>query len=412
MPRLVQLRGGVLYCDTDGAVRPAQPADGAVRPAHADGAVRPMQPAPVAQCDAGAPRRVLVVGCGVAGCAAAAALRDCLGARLELRMVDAAAEAGGSLRSARGANVGAIAVSFDGADAAAAGALLRVAALCDLRHVDDGLRSYGALSRTDERPQGWNASTGQWEHFEALPTNRALVDRLLARAAPESLEFGRRVDRVDRAPNGWTVDAMFFDGLVLAVPPGEATRLVGHLLEATRFSALAREAAAAVVSRRARVIQLRPDLAAKLGACFGGPGAARSSGGKCSRITNTGEREVELERGILISRRNADDVVFVVHAASRACDDVDAGLARRLGVGRDALRAAMTQGEAVDLEQRRQPGAFVDDHAGADGAAAFFDDPPLALCSDWVARGGTVDRALVSAFDGAARLAAALLRTP
>ena len=34
-----------------------------------------------------------------------------------------------------------------------------------LIHTDDGLLSAGRLSRTDERPQGWNRVTGQWEHY-------------------------------------------------------------------------------------------------------------------------------------------------------------------------------------------------------------------------------------------------------
>ena len=33
------------------------------------------------------------------------------------------------------------------------------------RHTDDGLLSAGLLSRTRERPQGWNRGTGQWEHY-------------------------------------------------------------------------------------------------------------------------------------------------------------------------------------------------------------------------------------------------------
>ena len=127
--------------------------------------------------------RVLVVGCGVSGLAVCAALRTLCGDTVEVVACDAALALGsaGSLRSHRlelaGAgldcalevDVGALALSFDASLAAQAAALRTVASALPstLRHADDGLLSYGALSRTLERPQGWNAATGRWEHFVA-----------------------------------------------------------------------------------------------------------------------------------------------------------------------------------------------------------------------------------------------------
>lgn len=43
--------------------------------------------------------------------------------------------------------------------------------ISSFKKIDDGLLSSNRLSRTKERPQGWNRGTGQWEHYRYTPEN-------------------------------------------------------------------------------------------------------------------------------------------------------------------------------------------------------------------------------------------------
>ena len=82
----------------------------------------------------------------------------------------------------------------DGADPASSTVLMDILQhVPGVEHVDDGLKSYGKLARTSERPGGWNAATGQWEHFRVAGGNVNLLRHLLDEAAPDRFSFGRPV---------------------------------------------------------------------------------------------------------------------------------------------------------------------------------------------------------------------------
>ena len=151
------------------------------------------------------PRRpkILVVGLGPAGCACAAQLRKAFGARVEIRCAEAGRSIGeksfirrlgGPNDEVGDADIGAQCLSIDGADPASSTVLMDILQhVPGLAHVDDGLRSYGQLARTSERPGGWNAATGQWEHFRVKGGNVNLLRHLLDEAKPDRFSFGRPV---------------------------------------------------------------------------------------------------------------------------------------------------------------------------------------------------------------------------
>ena len=49
-----------------------------------------------------------------------------------------------------------------------------------IKLIDDGLRSFGMLSRTNERPTGWNRVTGQWQHYRKRKCVKDTLTSLLS----------------------------------------------------------------------------------------------------------------------------------------------------------------------------------------------------------------------------------------
>ena len=118
---------------------------------------------------------VVIIGASFAGFSAAASLPKC-----SISIVDKAHAVGEgspfrssassfSVSSSSRTNLGASIVSMNISEARLQNYLGKVMrsdeTACILQHVDDGLLSKGKLSRTFDRPQGWNRVMGQWEHY-------------------------------------------------------------------------------------------------------------------------------------------------------------------------------------------------------------------------------------------------------
>ena len=173
---------------------------------------------------------------------------------------DASSSSSTTAAAAVAVELGAQCVSFDDYAPEASARLEALRGSHRLRHVDDGMRSCeGGLSRTKERPQGWNRAFGRWEHFRALGGSSSLLRWLVPDAVPvrlgrtatsirweEEEGGGRRwrvegvdsrekcddedEDRGSGAPREAThrrEDGVFFDIVVLAVPPAAALRIDG-----------------------------------------------------------------------------------------------------------------------------------------------------------------------------------------
>ncbi|GMI08419.1 hypothetical protein TrRE_jg5450 [Triparma retinervis] len=108
-----------------------------------------------------------------------------------------------------------------------------------LVHLDDGLISAGILSRTSERPQGWNRSTGQWEHYALNEGTTSFQSLLRALAGgSESLygvETGCKVEAIEQGGKKGTFQLVVngevrgdFDAVLIAIPAKEAAELLQH----------------------------------------------------------------------------------------------------------------------------------------------------------------------------------------
>ena len=147
--------------------------------------------------------------------------------------------------------LGAQAMSFNIAEPRMQAILNRIVAgmealgLCkSFRHTDDGLLSAGLLSRTKERPQGWNRGTGQWEHY-TLGDGKdfgSLMAALLGEGAGDGdrafeLRLGCEARTLRRSVDrgGWLLTVfeggsgnqeLEFDAVILAVPAKRAAALL------------------------------------------------------------------------------------------------------------------------------------------------------------------------------------------
>ena len=111
---------------------------------------------------------VLVVGAGLTGAVTSAVLSE---AGRKILLIDSKPIGAGtpfSTEEKSDVPLGSVICSFNISEACVQrrlGLILRGLEGTELEHVDDGLLSKGRLSRTCERPQGWNRVTGQWEHY-------------------------------------------------------------------------------------------------------------------------------------------------------------------------------------------------------------------------------------------------------
>ena len=135
-----------------------------------------------------------------------------------------------------GSKLGAQAMSFNSAEDRVNRVLNRL--LRDypdmLVHLDDGLLSAGILSRTLERPQGWNRSTGQWEHY-ALSQGTTFECFLRAVGGAESYDVreGCKVEAIEQGEKGgWKLNVENgevsgeFDAVLIAIPARNAEKLL------------------------------------------------------------------------------------------------------------------------------------------------------------------------------------------
>ena len=375
--------------------------------------------APAAPLDDPAAPTVLIVGGGPAGCAAARQVR-----RLRPRAVIHVWEAsealggGGGLRAAaapddRWFELGAQALSFNGQNREAARAL---AALLgdgvDLRHVDDGLLSFGALSRTAERPQGWNPTSGQWEHFSVPPRaggSRGFLASLLRAAAPVNLCLGVTAARVarDEPARGWRARGVRRDGggavdviadaVILAVPPHALLELLDGSTDADAEAALA-VARAAPKARDASSSSLlgfaRGRVADALERKFTHGAREISFDDGAGKVTLVAMPTAARADGAPFDGGAGEAVLLVRVAEARAPPDVLAWLSRWISAPVEEVAAALAWQHAANaLQQAASPPLGVARREAPDTTRI---GAGFALCGDWVVGGCTVDAALVS----------------
>ena len=374
--------------------------------------------APAAPLDDPAAPTVLIVGGGPAGCAAARQVRR-LRPRAAIHVWEASETlgGGGGLRAAaapddRWFELGAQALSFNGQNREAARAL---AALLgdgvDLRHVDDGLLSFGALSRTAERPQGWNPTSGQWEHFSVLPRaggSRGFLASLLRAAAPVNLSVGVAAARVcrDEPARCWRVRGARRDGaavevtadaVILAMPPSAVLELLEGSADADAEEALA-VARAAPKARDAGSASLlgfaRGRVADALERKFTHGAREISFDNAAGKVTLVAMPTAARADGAPFDGGAGEAVILVRAAEARAPPDVLAWLARWISAPVEEVAAALAWQHAANaLQQAAPPPLGVARREAPDTTRI---GAGFALCGDWVVGGCTVDAALVS----------------
>ena len=304
--------------------------------------------------------KILVVGLGPAGCACAAQLRKAFGARVEIRCAEAGRSIGeksfirrlgGPNDEVGDADIGAQCLSVDGADPASANVLMDILQhVPGVEHVDDGLRSYGKLARTSERPGGWNAATGQWEHFRVAGGNVNLLRHLLDEAAPDRFSFGRPVLLAAASETSvYDIDDLSckYDAVVVACGAEASRRCAINLDREGRLASMAK----AVGFREV-----------------------------CVRAYASGNASNESDAdGVTVSSSSI--------AVARCGVFVDGEVvARRAGGGAKLYEAVLTPTAPPAAGAKIVETPYV----------VCSERPLVIVCGDWCAGGGTVDRALAS----------------
>ena len=211
--------------------------------------------------------QVLIIGASFTGFSAAASLPSC-----SVILIDKAHAVGegspfrsspcSSSSSSLRTNLGAAVLSMNMSEAKVQsyiGKITRSGEAGTLEHVDDGLLSKGKLSRTSDRPQGWNRVFGQWEHYTLAATDMcstgkvSSVSQFLSSLVDDkpnvSIQSGREavsIEEIDVAPgkrrkwkvtigegsqdNPVCVQTIEATTVIICTPAAEALRLLRLVL--------------------------------------------------------------------------------------------------------------------------------------------------------------------------------------